>query len=46
MALRLPDGELIPVWDGVHGRELNLRRYDGWGEVVIELIKLRGEGVQ
>lgn len=36
LALELPDGSLVPVWSADHARELNVRSYGGWGEVLIE----------
>lgn len=40
VALRLPDGRLVPAWNGNDAREMNARWFDGWGEIVIEAMRV------
>ncbi len=40
LAVRFPDGTLVPVFDGWHAKEI-IRRNDNWPELVIEYMSLK-----
>lgn len=40
LALRLPDGTLVPVWNASHAKEIAMKHH-GIPEVVIEKMEIR-----